>query len=441
MRTYHWLTAFLLFILLGFTAGCGDGGGSSKANVNLNNGVESDGTGTLMLSLTDAPGDYKAVYVTIDEVKACKVADSDSDTDLVEDADCEWISLAKPMKTYNLLTLTEGITETLGVQDLEAGTYHQMRLMIGLTPDSGVNDILEGNPLHSSLCQSFELEQCANYIVDNDDGIHELKIPSGIQSGIKLVHPFEIIEGRFKELVLDFDADKSVVTAGKSGKYILKPTIKVLDVENLSMVSGQIFEFEDGVDPGNAIEGAQVYAYVYENGSYSEAGFDVTDENGYYRLLLANDTLFDIVAVAPAPFDPLHVTKSVSTGQETEETVDFTLELKNETETRDLQLRIFSDSGADELSGVAVIFKQTVELPSLGTIERVIYSQSGLTIDTAAQIDHPLVIEQLPVGLYFYSVSADDHQPSPFINYSHSTSTSGNPAQEQVTIVAISNPI
>ena len=50
-----------------------------------------------------------------------------------------------------------------------------------------------------------------------------LKVPS---NKIKLIKPFTINSGDTTTITLDFDAEKSVHQAGS--KYILKPTIKVI---------------------------------------------------------------------------------------------------------------------------------------------------------------------------------------------------------------------
>ena len=58
-----------------------------------------------------------------------------------------------------------------------------------------------------------------------------LTTPSAQQSGLKLnAKPFDVAEGQTVELVLDFDAARSVVRAGNSGKYLLKPVITVIAV-------------------------------------------------------------------------------------------------------------------------------------------------------------------------------------------------------------------
>lgn len=54
-----------------------------------------------------------------------------------------------------------------------------------------------------------------------------VEIPSVYQKGIKLIHPFEIIEGETTELTIDFDAEKSIIKTG-NGSYKLKPVIKIV---------------------------------------------------------------------------------------------------------------------------------------------------------------------------------------------------------------------
>jgi len=55
-----------------------------------------------------------------------------------------------------------------------------------------------------------------------------LVTPSAVQSGIKLTNEFDVAAGQHVDLVLDFDACKSVVKRGNSGQYNLKPVITAL---------------------------------------------------------------------------------------------------------------------------------------------------------------------------------------------------------------------
>jgi len=198
-----------------------------------NNTTTASEPGILSLALTDAFTDqYQAVYVTVDEIQVHMGGD--------EEEAGNWETVATPGKTYNLLELVNGTVESLGVSPLEAGTYEQMRLIIGLAPSDGLNILSVGHPY-------------ANYAIDMDDLSHELKIPSGINTGIKIVHSFDIGADQTTELILDFDASASVVQAGNSGNWLLKPTIKVLDTEEYAIIAGTVYDSESA-----GIEGAVV---------------------------------------------------------------------------------------------------------------------------------------------------------------------------------------
>lgn len=234
-------------------ASCGGGGGESSAT----------GTsGEVSVSLTDAATDeYNAVYVTI---KAIEVHMS-NDT---------WETILSPNETFNLLDLVGGVREELGIAELPTGNYTQMRLIIGGTPDQGINILSEVHPY-------------ANYVIDSDNAYHELKIPSGYQTGIKIVHGFEINANQTTELILDFDASRSVVQAGSSGNWLLKPTIKVLDTELYTIVTGTVKEDND-----IPLDGALVSAQTYDPGAADVKDVvvvqtsTISNQDGVYKLFL-----------------------------------------------------------------------------------------------------------------------------------------------------------
>lgn len=70
-----------------------------------------------------------------------------------------------------------------------------------------------------------------NYSIKSDDSRCEMQTPSGQQSGIKihLAEPFTIENEFVYSMVLDFDAEKSVVIKG-NGDCLLKPVLKLLNV-------------------------------------------------------------------------------------------------------------------------------------------------------------------------------------------------------------------
>lgn len=222
----------LVFLpLLFIVTACGSGNGGD--------------TGTLSLSLTDASDNqFLAVYVTIAEIQVHQNGSAGNN-------DGGWITVANPEKTYNLLELVNGVREELGIATLETGHYSQMRLILGTQADDGINILSQAHPF-------------ANYLIDSENEVHELKVPSGFQTGIKIVKGFEINANQTTELLLDFDANKSVVIAGKSGKYLLKPVIKLLDTANFAIIQGVISEMVAEGDPLVLLGGALVSAQLFD---------------------------------------------------------------------------------------------------------------------------------------------------------------------------------
>ena len=177
-----WLMASLLALL---AAGCGGGSGPVAP-------------GTLGVSLTDAPAcGFDAVNVTVSRVRVHQ-SSSASDTD------AGWNEIQVNRK-INLLGLNNGVLEELGQTPLAPGHYTQLRLVL----DSNAAVAL------------------ANSVVPTGGVETALVTPSAVQSGIKLVNEFDVVAGQRVDLVLDFDACKSVVKRG-NGIYALKPVIQVI---------------------------------------------------------------------------------------------------------------------------------------------------------------------------------------------------------------------
>ncbi|MBW2566324.1 MAG: DUF4382 domain-containing protein [Deltaproteobacteria bacterium] len=263
-----WMVASLFVFTL---AACSGGGsGSSATGDDASDG--GIGTGTLSLMLTDAQANecYKHVYVTIKEVRIHFTGN--------QNVEAGWI--VHPVgQTYDLMTLVDGVLAQLAIINLEIGQYTQMRLVIETTKP-------EDHPY-------------ANYIVHcapDDTETHELKIPSGDQTGEKLVHPFTIVEDLTVDLILDFDAQRSVHVAGTSGKYILKPTIKVIDTKDNATITGLVHD-----DSGDWIEGARVTAQTHNGGpSIVESGTQTDEDTGSYTMYVAPGT-YCVVAYKPPP--------------------------------------------------------------------------------------------------------------------------------------------
>ena len=144
--------------------------------------------GTLLLKITDAPGDLNIseALVTISYVEVHIAAGGNNSS-------AEWFTVINESQQFDLILL-ENVTDILGSEILEAGIYTQIRLHVD------------------------------EALVTIDDVQYNLEIPS---KTVKLVHQFVIVPNNTTTLILDFDVQESVHKTG-SDKYILHPTIKVI---------------------------------------------------------------------------------------------------------------------------------------------------------------------------------------------------------------------
>ena len=172
---------------------CGGGGSSSPApNAQM---------GTLKASITDAPAcGFDEVNITVSKVRVNQSATA-------SDTDGGWTDIVVPAHQINLLNLTNGVLEVLGTTPLAAGHYNQIRLVL---------DANTGNNM-------------VNNVVPTGGTKQNLDTPSAVQSGIKLNGSFDVAAGQQADVLLDFDACKSIVTKG-NGKYALKPVVKMVPV-------------------------------------------------------------------------------------------------------------------------------------------------------------------------------------------------------------------
>ena len=176
--------------LLVACGGGGDSGGTSAAS------------GTLRLALTDAPAcGYDQVNVTIERIRIHA-------SSTAQDGDAGWSEMVlTPAKRIDLLTLTNGVLEELGSTSLPTGRYTQMRLVLGSNMGPGA---------------------MANSVVPSGGSETPMETPSGQQTGLKMNVNIDVAANQLADFVIDFDACKSVVHAGHSGRHLLKPVLSVM---------------------------------------------------------------------------------------------------------------------------------------------------------------------------------------------------------------------
>jgi hypothetical protein len=208
--------------------------------------------GTFKVVMFDAPGDYDEVWVHINRVEVNNSADAEGG----------WVVISEPNERYNLLELVNGANVVLGEADLDEGTYQQIRLILGSD----------------------------NNIVIGEDS-YPLMVPSGQQTGIKLNVDAEIIAGITYTLLLDFDAQRSVVQQGATGSYALQPVIRAMNEALTGNITGS-------VEP--AVDGAWVRAL--SDGEVVAA--TQTVESGAFTLVGVSDGFYTVTINAGGSFEP-----------------------------------------------------------------------------------------------------------------------------------------
>lgn len=235
--------------------------------VACNPGDEPDATqGTLKVSLTDAPAcGFDQVNVTVDRVRVHQ------DANAIE-TDSGWSDvILNPARKIDLLTLTSGEPLSLGQTTLPAGQYQQLRLV--LKPNAGSGAL-------------------ANSVVPTGGAEVALQMPSDIETGIKLIHQFTVEGEKVVELVLDFDACRSVVQLA-NGDYELDPVVTVLPMDVAGRLTGTLGAVIFGADVTQASVSAQ------KDGRVVRA--TAPDSSGSYTLGSIDARLapFDLVVTLP----------------------------------------------------------------------------------------------------------------------------------------------
>lgn len=151
----------------------------------------------LTVNMTDAPANYDAVMVDVQGVEI--ISDNGNS-----------VMLNASAGIYNLLELSNGIDTLIATGDLDPQKVSQIRLILG-----------------------------SNNTVVVDGVVYALQTPSASQSGLKLQINQTFEPGVSYTILLDFDANKSIVSLG-NGAYQLKPVIRTIDAAISGSIKGSI---------------------------------------------------------------------------------------------------------------------------------------------------------------------------------------------------------
>ncbi len=159
-------------------------------------------TGTIEIRLTDAPVDYESVMIDIRDIQINMTTDENSGWQTPENV---------KVGIYDLLKFANGKDTLLAIGKFPIGTIKQMRLILG-----------------------------ENNLVGENGKLYPLNTPSGQNSGIKINTNVTLVANTTYQLVLDFDASRSIIKAGNSGKYLLKPVIRGFLATETGQIRGEI---------------------------------------------------------------------------------------------------------------------------------------------------------------------------------------------------------
>ena len=232
--------------------GCGGSGGS---------GVETEAsnqTGFLSLGVSDGPvHSAQRVCIEFNDIEF-KQAGSGETTVLM---------FEEPQKIDLLQFQGANAAPLVTNEVMPAGDYEWMRL--GINAVRGANGGMgETDP---ALCDGE-----ASYIVMDDGTVNNLYVPSGANTGLKLVSGYTVPANDRVSLTLEFDVAKSITAPpGQSPDVKLRPTIRLVNNNDVGTLTGEVSA--DFVE----VEGCEPSVYVFNPDVEEPNGIedDVEDEN------------------------------------------------------------------------------------------------------------------------------------------------------------------
>src|SRR3974390_2700421 len=104
-----------------------------------------------------------------------------------------------------------------------------------------------------------------SYVVDTT-GQHDLTIPSGAETGLKLIQGFTMPVGGVANFTIDFMLAKSLIAPpGHAPDYMLKPVLRLIDNAQVGTISGTFQAGTLSAQPSCSIHAPVVYVYTGAN--------------------------------------------------------------------------------------------------------------------------------------------------------------------------------
>ena len=234
-------------------AGCGGG-----ASGTLPGGGAS--TASLSTKLIDGPfrtsgGTVTAVNIAIAKVEA-----------IGSDGGIQTLATFSPAQQVNLLDYVTSPL-SLGTAAIPAGTYKQLRFVLDTSSANNTSVVVNGTTYPLSIPSATSAGFGGNSSTDSGDG----QGTSGIKVNVNLTAD----AGQSYGFLIDFNAAESIVSAGASGQWLMKPVLVATAQAMAGSVSGTVKN-----NAGAAVSNAEVLAQ--QNGTTVNAG--VTDSSGNFQI-------------------------------------------------------------------------------------------------------------------------------------------------------------
>lgn len=240
--------------------------GGALALAACGGGSSGSGSGSLTLGITDAAVDNAESVNVVFTGISLKPQDGEPISFQCDEPafDCGGDGYRK----IDLLTLSGDKSETL-LNDVElgAGRYEWIRLQVNAKAPGSMT--LPDDTLPPTTIKL------------NDGSEPDLLIPSGPQTGLKLVSGFNVPSGGSASFTIDFDLRKAVtLTGGPTGKYLLRPAFRLVDNSNSGHLVGEITSGFvqtscpdlDSDGNGDATGGLAVYVYEGPDATTGDIG-------------------------------------------------------------------------------------------------------------------------------------------------------------------------
>ena len=171
-------------------------------------GSSGGGSGTLNLAITDSPVDG-VEQVVVEFTGVSLKPRSGDEIDVVFD---------EPL-AIDLKTLNSGNTAMLlDGEVVPAGAYDWIRLHVNAEFDSVLD----------------------SYVVEDGGGQVELRVPSGANSGLRLVSGFTVAAGGEASFVIDWNLREGLVLPNGQPGYKLQPALRITDMQEFGTIAGMV---------------------------------------------------------------------------------------------------------------------------------------------------------------------------------------------------------